>query len=387
MLVYRSTIAVAMLAGATLVGCADPDQPTDLRKDGPPNITVVTVLSDLETSVDPSPVGLGRILETATFCRLDDEKRPFLVGLPDIRVIQVCPENLKDGAPDSGAAEAAPPSWFVRVVFDKLLDASIEDLVPQLDSMGKPTGITLGTLKNTQPVTLKCNGTDVPYDGYYVPNGNRSSWPLGPALFIQPLSTISVPTAASCTVSVKDNVHNKVGQSVPTNQRDYNFKLAGMTLRFSSPDPSDSDKLDGSIPVDPTSPVDFYWTAALLTPVAVADIQITSGPNLNVTAANPDGDPDPAVCAGTGGTPVAANQINSTVRGTTATTTQLVNRIATGGSTPPAAGDPRWDPTTTYLVKFGANAKVVPVQGITAGGPSGALPADYALCFHTTAGQ
>lgn len=370
MLVYRSTVAAATLAGAVLVGCADPDQPTDLRKNGPPNVTTVTVMSDLENASDPPALrtGLGRILESATFCRLNDEKRPGLVGLPDIRVIQVCPEDLTQKAPDDGKAEAVPPTWFARIVFDKLLDPDIEDLVPQLDSMGKPTGVMLGTLKNTQPVTLKCNGADVPYDGYYVPNGNRSSWPLGPALFIQPLSSTSVPTDASCTVSIKDIVHNKAGESVPTDQRDYTFKLAPMRLRFSNPDPADA--TDGSILQDVDTPVDFFWTAAIGTVVDVADVQIFAGPNLA------DGNADPAVCNG-GGTAVDPATFNPRVRGTTATTTALIMRLDLGN-------DPNltsWAPDTTYRVQFGANAKVAPKQG----GPDGTFPADYKLCFHTPA--
>ncbi|HEX7843901.1 MAG TPA: hypothetical protein VF469_40780, partial [Kofleriaceae bacterium] len=255
MLDYRSTVAAAGFMGALLVGCTDPDNPTDLRTDGPPNVTTVTVMSDLETSLDPSPSGIGRIVETATFCAAKDDKRPGLVGLPDIRVIQVCPDDLTKPADNAGTAEAAPPTWFVRIVFDKLLDASIEDLVTQSN------GVTMGTLKNTQPVKLTCNGADVAYDGYYVPNGNRSSWPLGPALFIQPVSSTSVQTGASCTVSIQDKVHNKAGQSVPTNQRDYNFKLAAMAFRFTDPDASML--MDGSFLMDVNQSLEFFWTAAL----------------------------------------------------------------------------------------------------------------------------
>src|SRR5215470_1022329 len=59
MLDYRSTVAAAAFAGAVLAACADPDLPTDLRTSGPPNITTVTVLTDLETSIDPAPQGIG----------------------------------------------------------------------------------------------------------------------------------------------------------------------------------------------------------------------------------------------------------------------------------------------------------------------------------------
>lgn len=392
MLDYRSTVAASICFGALLVGCTDPDQPTDLRKDGPPNITAVTVMSDLETAVDPNPAGIGRIVETATFCRLNDEKRPGLVGLPDIRVIQVCPEIVSKPSDNDGAAEAAPPTWFVRVVFDKLLDSSIEDLVPQLDTTGKPTGITIGTLKNTQPVALTCNGADVPYDGYYVPNGNRSSWPLGPALFIQPRSFIQpqmfplVPTGAACTVSIKDNVHNKSGQSVPMEQRDYKFNVAPMRLRFSSPAPEDS--TDGSLLLDPNTPVDFFFTAALKVTSGAnaldpAQVTIFSGPNLNVSTDKPDGDVDPAVCNG-GGAAVDPATFKAVPRGTTATTTALVLRLSIPTVVDPTTDPPKtanWAPKTTYRIEFTPDAKVTPNQG----GPDGGFPADYKLCFHTPA--
>ena len=187
MLVYRSTVAAAILYGALLVGCSAPEQQTDLRKDGPPNVTAVMVMSDLRTAVDPRPPGLSRLLESATYCRVGDEKRPGHVGLPDFSTTQVCPEDLTKGSDTPGTAEAAPPNWFVRVVFDKLLDASVEDLVPV--NMADPTGAQKGTLMRTQPVTLKCNGVDVPYDGYYAPGGSSQSWPPGPDLFITPLSS------------------------------------------------------------------------------------------------------------------------------------------------------------------------------------------------------
>ena len=387
MFVYRSTIAAAAFTSAVLAGCTDPDQPTDLRKDGPPRVTAVTVMSDLETAADPNPAGLGRIVETATFCRLGDVKRPGLVGLPDIRIVQVCPDDLKMGADESGVAEAAPPTWFTRVVFDELLDPSIEDLV--LLDPTNPQSITIGTLKNTQPVTLKCNNVDVPYDGYYVPNGNRNSWPIGPALFIQPLSSTSVPTGSSCTVSIKDTVHNKAGQAV-ADEKQFNFKLAGMVQRFVSAggqqiENDAPEATDGSVAMDPDAPLEFFWTAAIRTTIAPADIVITAAPNLNVSATNPDGDVNAAVCAGTAGTPVDPLVVHPTVRGATATTTALVMRLDLEGGPAPAAT--RWEPTTTYLVKFGPNAKVVPTQGIAAGAPSGAPPAGFALCFHTTAGS
>jgi len=340
-------------------------------------------MSDLRTPVDPSPPRLGgRYYESAIYCRTGDEKRPGLVGLPDVTTLQVCPDlpeepEAKTQEAGGEAPEAAPPSWFVRVVFDKLLDPSVEDLIPQLDAAGLPTGVILGTLANTQPVTLKCDTAttrgvyvDVPYSGYYVPNGNSISWPLGPALFVQPLSAVSVQTGAICQIGIKDMVHNKDGDSVPTDQRSRSFKIAPMALRFSSPDPGDDDP--GVIELDSSSPVQFFWTAAFTTMPVADEINIFEAPN---TAA---GGPDMTVC-GSGGTKVLATDIVTAPDGTGAATTALIMDLSLKNADPMLA----WKPSTTYRVEFGANAKITPKQG----GADAIFPgpADYTLCFHTPA--
>jgi hypothetical protein len=374
MLVYRSSVAGAAVSGALLLGCSAPDLPTDLRKDGPPNVTAVTVASDLRTPVDPSPPALSRLLEDATYCRIGDVKRPGHVGLPDISTVQECPENLAMPADKQDAAEAAPPAWYVRVVFDMLLDPNVEDLVDVLDSKKQPTGIKAGTLVNTQPVTLKCNGVDIKYDGYYVPNGNSISWPLGPALFVQPVpSTVfaTIPTGAACEIGLKDNVHNKKGQSVTT-ERTFKFKIGGMKLRFSAPDPAAGKP--GSFELDPTLPVQFFWTAQIGTsPAALpaaADIKIFAGPNAA------DGSADTTVCSG-GGTAIDPANITTAVDGMGATTDSLIMDLALGN-----VDMLSWAEKTTYHVTFASTASVKPLQGGAAG-----TFGTYDLCFHTKAAQ
>jgi hypothetical protein len=395
---YRLTIAAAgAFMGTWLVGCGDPDLPTDLRTNGPPNVTAVMVMSDLETGIDPDSQKAGaldRYLEDATYCRLDDDKRPRLIGLQDGRTTEVCPDDLKMKAVEDGVAPGAPPVWFVRIVFDRLLDPSIEDLEPVLDQNGKPTGQVFGTLKHTQPVTLRCNDVDIVYDGYYVPNGNKESWPPGPALFIQPLAPTDAPTGASCTVSIKDNVHSKTGQSVPTEQRSYTFTVAPMSFRFS--DPAPDDKNDGAVALTPNTPLELFWSAELkagdtitttqgmqTTTITLSDLDPTkvnliSGPNLPSGAANP------AVCAGTGD-PVPSAIIRAYLLGPDPTTSALVLRLDAGGDPagPTAQMDQVWQPSTTYLLTFADGATVTPRQG----GDPGALPgaSDFSLCFHTTA--
>jgi hypothetical protein len=393
MLDYRSTVAAAAFAAAALVGCSEPDLPTNLRTSGPPNITAVMVLSDEETDVDPNPLGIGHLVETATYCRIGDNKRPYIVGLPDIRTVTVCPEDLKKPAVDDGVAEGHPPDWFVRVVFDKLLDPKVEDLVPVLDANGIQTG-TIGSFRGpnmTQPVTLQCNGVDVPYGGDYVPNGNATSWALGPALFVEPMDPTSVPVGADCKVSIKDLVHNKAGESVPTDQRNYTFKLAPMRLRFSVPDPGDGEP--GTMVQDPTLPVNFFFNAGLkeraklgtggdeltLTTLDTAKVTITSTPNLNISTDKPNGDPDTTLCDGTkAGTPVPTANIRSYIDGSAGSTSALVMDLDVGGPTSP--GDP-WNGATTYLITFAAGAAVSPAQG----GADAPIASDFSLCFHTTA--
>jgi hypothetical protein len=317
------------------------------------------VMSDLETSVDPNPPDLDRLIELATHCRLNDEKRPALVGLPTFSTTQVCPDDLSMPSETEGTAEGAPPSWFVRVVFDQLLDPDVEELIPLDPTM--PDGVQQGTFENTQPVTLTCGGQDVPYNGYYVPNGNRISWPLGPALFVKPDPLSVVQTGASCEVGIKDIVQNKSGESVPMDQRSFAFKIAPMELRFSNPDPADG--VPGAIELDPASPVQFYWTAAFTTMPDPAEIHIFEGA-------------DATVC-GTGGTQILSTDIETTQDGTGAATTALIMNLGLISQGPDFA----WKANTTYRVEFGANAKITPQQG----GADGIFPAGYKLCFHTTA--
>jgi hypothetical protein len=368
MLVYRSTVAAAAISiGALLVACEAPDQPTDLRKEGPPNVTSVTVMSDLSAA---------RIVETATFCRLNDEKRPGLVGLPNFTTEQVCPDDLSEPAEQEGTAEGAPPLWFVRVVFDMLLDPTIEDLIPVDPS--NPNSPLRGTLRDTQPVTLRCNNVDVPYDGYYLPNGNRVSWPLGPDLFIQPVLATSVPTGATCEVAVKDMVVNKAGQAIPAGEKKtFTFKIGPMLLRSTTPAATAAGLNNGGFEQDFETPLAFNFTAPIAVPVNTTGFQIFEG-------ANGAGDtPNAAVCtgAGAGVTEVPAASFRAIQQGTVAATTALVLQLGvnTGDM------DQFWKPSTTYLVRFAAGAKVAAAQGSTPGTPDGAIPSTLSFCFHTPA--
>ena len=123
-------------------------------------------------------------LETATFCKLNDALRPTEVFLVIGGLTEVCP--LDETQQVDMVEDAVPTGWYIRVVFDELLDPTIEELIPDTDSAGDPTGTSTGSIANTQPVKLTCGGVDVPYDGYYSPGGNYQTWPVGPSLVIIP---------------------------------------------------------------------------------------------------------------------------------------------------------------------------------------------------------
>ncbi|MBA3396702.1 MAG: Ig-like domain-containing protein [Deltaproteobacteria bacterium] len=217
--------AVALAVGAlAIAACDDPTARTDLRPEGDPEVLAVLVLSD----------SLHGLLETATFCAPNDPIRPTLVGLPDFTTTTVCDE---DPSVPATMAEAAPGSWYVRIMFDELLDPSIEDLIPILDENDMETGTFTGTLERTQPVTLRCKGVDdmfhdVAYDGYYSPSGNNVTWPVGPSIVIRPLDPTIVPVASDCEVAIKaDTVKDKSGNFVPPGQvGPYKFRTQPVTV-------------------------------------------------------------------------------------------------------------------------------------------------------------
>jgi hypothetical protein len=200
------------------------------------------------------------------------------------------------------------------------------------------------------------------------------------------------PVDATCTVSIKDTVHNKRGESVPSDQRDYTFKLLPMEFRFAVPDPAGT--APGEILLSPAKPLEFFFTAALkangtigtgagqltLTTLDTSKVEIIAAPNKNITVDNPDGEANTDVCDGAGA-PVPVANIRSYRRASAGQTTALVMRLDVGGPTEQV--DEVWAPLTTYRVKFLDGATVAPQQG----GAAGALPVpdDYTLCFHTSA--
>ena len=221
----------AIGALALIAACDDTTARTDLRPEGAPEVLAVLVLND----------SVSGLAEGAAYCALGDEKRPSLVGLPDFTTSQICPEDVSQPAPM--LTNASPDTFYVRIMFDELLDPNIEELIPILDENDQETGSFTGTLINTQPVTFKCTGVDgqtydVPYDGYYSPSGNNVTWPLGPSLVIKQLDEFIVPTNSECEISLKENITDKDGNPVPADQRGpFKFRVAPIQALFI--DPSD----------------------------------------------------------------------------------------------------------------------------------------------------
>jgi len=194
---------------------------------------------------------VDNIVETATYCRPNDEKRPSLVGLALYgTALQVCPETLSEGVDE--VTDAYPDGWYVRIMFDELLDPSVETLTEVLDDDGNGTDTYTGSIADSHPVTLRCesvNGgmVEVDYDGYYSPAGNRLTWPLGPSLVIKPNDPTLIATSSKCEVTINDTVLDKDGNAVETAQRGpYKFSVAPITVLAIDP----SDDPDGEAPID-----------------------------------------------------------------------------------------------------------------------------------------
>ncbi|HLL21274.1 MAG TPA: Ig-like domain-containing protein [Kofleriaceae bacterium] len=212
----QGAVAIASLA---LAACDDPTARTDLRPEGPPEVLAVLVLND----------SVGGLVESPTYCKPNDNKRPGLVGLPDFTTVQICPADLSEVPM---LTDASPGTFYVRIMFDELLDPKIETLEPIIDDDGQPTGQFEGSIDVTKHLSLQCTGVDgtlrdVPATGYYSPSGNNVTWPLGPALVIKQSGTFVVPTNSECQITLKESITDKSGEPVPPAQRGpYRFKVA-----------------------------------------------------------------------------------------------------------------------------------------------------------------
>jgi hypothetical protein len=243
MFVHRTLGVVATLGALLAAGCDDPELNTELRPEGDPEVLAVLVMTD----------AAFQLSEQATFCKTGDPLRPNLVGLPDFTTSTVCPEELSEGV--DPVETAYPDGWYVRIMFDELLDPSIEELVEIVDpDTGAGTGTFSGSIIGANPVSLQCQSVtgntlvNVDYDGYYSPSGNRVTWPVGPSLVIKPNNPELIATGKECQITLNDTITDKEGRTVPTSQRGpYTFKVAPVTIIATDPtdslDPSDDPTL------------------------------------------------------------------------------------------------------------------------------------------------
>lgn len=332
---YLAATASVLIFGA----CSDPEESTDLRPSGAPEVLTVLVA----TSDDG-------VLEGATFCKPNDDKRPGLVPANPDGPSQVCSDDLAMGA--DKVEDTVPIGWYVRIQFDELLNPDIEELLPIPGS-----DLMEGSLAKSQPVLLSCGGVNVPYDGYYNPSGNSFTWPLGPSLFIgpDPAAVAAIPTGSDCTLMLKpDVILDKDGEKVPQAQvGPYTFKIAEMALVSTDPgapdDPTDPDK------VAPEDPLVLTFNAqvdvASLDPAEVVIREVAS-------------------CDDTGGTARTA-KIAAVAKDLTSI------QISDAG-----AVDAAFEPSKTYVITFAAGAQVT--QDIASGGTVDLAPDDFKpICFKT----
>lgn len=260
MLRYRTQGLLAVGLGMLAGGCfGDPEINSDLRPAGPPEVLAALGQSTYE------------LVELPFYCKYvggtKDEKAPgFAIDAVTGGGV-VCP----DAESEFEANPVDPRGFALRVMFDELLNGDrVESLICDDD------GLCVGSLATTQPVTVTCgaSNTEVAYDGYYVPNGNNTTFPLGPSLYILPdPAALVFPTGSDCTVSMGDNVVDKAGETVPADQRDVDFSIADLALLAT--DPEDAEDAADRAVLAGTDALAFVFNAAMDdASVSATDIQI-----------------------------------------------------------------------------------------------------------------
>ncbi|MCC6623987.1 MAG: hypothetical protein IT385_22205 [Deltaproteobacteria bacterium] len=246
-----SSPRVVMLCLAlTSAACQREDPPAaELRPEGPPDVLAVLAMSDGD--------------EEALWCRYVggalDAHAPGVVEVDGVDTV-VCPPSAVDFEP----AAASSFGFGLRIMFDELLDADrVETLDCDLDDDGVDDDplVCEGSLDDTRPLTITCGpgAARLDYTGYYVPNGNRASFPVGPSIVVVPdADALVFPTGTDCDIHLNDTVVDKSGERVDPSQADIPFRLADLAVIETEPrsgalDPSGAAAFIFNAHLDPTA--------------------------------------------------------------------------------------------------------------------------------------
>jgi hypothetical protein len=215
---YRTQGLLAVGLGLMVGGCfGDTALNTDLRPAGDPEVLAGLARSEIDGT------------EAPFFCRYKgstlDPKGPNIV-----QGAEICPMDstmFEANEVDPRVSTELGISWGVRFMFDELLNGdAVEDLACDTD------GLCTGSLKsNVLSLTCGASNTHVGITGWYAPNGNNTTFPLGPSLKLNPVPEEMVfPTGTMCNVTLGDAIVDKSGNKVPTDQRSYPVKIADLAL-------------------------------------------------------------------------------------------------------------------------------------------------------------
>lgn len=256
----RDPLMGVLAAGLGLLatGCfSDPDLKTGLTPEGAPRVLAVLAIDN----------NLGA--EPASFCRYDaagnlDPKGPSLV-----QGVVVCPDTKAEFDAD-GPAELEPLAWNFRAMFDELLNG---EKVETLDC-DPDTDTCDGHIDTTLPFDVSCGGSAITYDGYYYPNGNKESFPVGPALVLAPIDL--APTDTDCQFTIKPSVVvDKQGEAVPTGPNENVFTIHVKQLDVVETDPVDADMVDDRGVIPPDGAVVMLFNSLIDdTTIAAGEIEI-----------------------------------------------------------------------------------------------------------------
>lgn len=283
----------ALAPFVVVIACSDPELASDLNSAGPPEVLEVNVRSESAFLGPGDPSGL-QAEESATYCRPGTQYSVNYVYCPEARDSTNAPVP-GDREVSSPVMDALPVGWYVRIIFDELLDPDIEDLRPGEDGV-------YGHIDETQPVVLTCGGVEIDYDGYYDPSGNHLSYPPGPGLVVEPQVFVATGTT-DCEISLRDNLVDKGGDAVPGGQRGpYAFGIAPLSIYDISPsDESDGVALDTTLTVAFGAPIDVASVTDRIVLTNAETDAVVPTTILDEESEEADGDPTTIELVPTGG--------------------------------------------------------------------------------------